>query len=75
MSVLLIRCPKTKVAISTGIKTDMSSFNSSPVFFGCTHCPVCGVNHDWFAGDAWLYEEPDQLNLSNNRRNGVHHVF
>ncbi len=65
MGVVMIRCPKTQIPISTGIRAERSSFNRSPVFFGCTHCPICGVNHDWFARDAWLYEEADHLNSAN----------
>lgn len=66
MAVVLIRCPETKVAISTGIKTERLHFNCSPVFFGRTHCPICRVDHDWFARDAWLYEEEaDQLSFTN----------
>lgn len=61
MSVVMIKCPNTGVAISTGIKTSPSTFHHSPVFFGCTRCPICQTNHEWFARDAWLLEKLDQL--------------
>ena len=45
MGIVIIKCPDSDVAISTGIKTAQSSFNRSPVLFGCTHCPVYQINH------------------------------
>ena len=57
MCIVMINCPDTGVAISTGIKTERSRFNRSPVFFGRTYCPICQTNHEWFAGDAWLQQE------------------
>lgn len=57
MGIVMIKCPDTRVAISTGIKTERSSFSCSPVFFGRTYCPMCQMNHEWFVGDAWLFEE------------------
>lgn len=60
MCIVMIKCPETGVAISTGIETERSRFNRSPVFFGRTYCPICQTNHEWFAGDAWLQQEVDQ---------------
>jgi hypothetical protein len=66
MGVVMIRCPETRRAISTGIETDRTTFRSTPVFFSRTFCPLCGVTHEWFAGDAWVCEseladrEPDR---------------
>jgi len=56
MSILMIRCPKTGRAISTGREVDSASFRSSPVFFSRTYCPLCGVTHEWFARDAWVFD-------------------
>jgi hypothetical protein len=53
----MIRCPATGTAIHTGIKSERSRFASTPVFFARTLCPVCRVNHEWFAADAWVEEE------------------
>jgi len=54
MSMLMIRCPKTGRAISTGREVESASFRSSPVFFSRTYCPLCQVTHEWFAQDAWV---------------------
>jgi hypothetical protein len=51
---LMIKCPNTGRTISTGITTDAPSFGSTPVFFSRTFCPICRINHDWFAKDAWV---------------------
>ena len=54
MSMLIIRCPKTGQAISTGREVEIAAFRSTPVFFGRTDCPLCRVTHEWFAQDAWV---------------------
>lgn len=54
MGILMIKCPNTGRAISTGMATDRPSFDSTPVFFSRTYCPFCRVNHDWFAKEAWV---------------------
>ena len=54
MSILIIRCPKTGQAISTGRKIKSAAFLLSPVFFSRTYCPLCRVTHEWFAQDAWV---------------------
>jgi hypothetical protein len=56
MGVLMVKCPKTGCAISTGMTTDRPSFDHSPVFFGRTFCPIYRVNHEWFAKDAWVQD-------------------
>jgi hypothetical protein len=57
MGFVMIRCPATGTAIRTGIKSERSRFASTPVFFARTLCPMCRVNHEWFAADAWVEEE------------------
>ena len=54
MSMLMIRCPTTGQAISTGREVESASFRSSPVFFSLTYCPLCRVTHEWFAQEAWI---------------------
>ena len=54
MSMLMIRCPKTGQAISTGREVEIAAFRSTPVFFSRTYCPLCRVTHEWFARDAWV---------------------
>jgi hypothetical protein len=52
MGVLMIRCPSTGRAISTGRHVDPAAFRSAPVFFSRTDCPLCHMVHEWFAKDA-----------------------
>src|SRR6516162_1295069 len=54
MGTVMIRCPKTSRAISTGIRTDVATFQATPVFFSQVLCPLCGLTHEWFAKDAWI---------------------
>lgn len=56
MGTVLIKCPQTGRAISTGIKADHKRFLGSAVFFARTHCPICATNHEWFSREAWVYE-------------------
>jgi hypothetical protein len=56
MGTVMIRCAVTGEPISTGIKADLRSFNSTPVFFARTYCPFCRNEHQWFAKDAWVHE-------------------
>ena len=61
MGIVMITCPKTGRDISTGIEVDRDSFNATPVFYSRTFCRFCEVEHDWFAGDAWVCDEPQSL--------------
>jgi hypothetical protein len=54
MGKVMIRCPETRRAISTGIEADRATFHSTPVFFSRTWCPLCSVTHEWFAQNAWV---------------------
>jgi hypothetical protein len=62
------KCPKTGPTISTGIQTELTTFNNSPVFFARTACPLCKTEHEWFARTAWLHESntphPEPSNLA-----------
>ena len=58
MGVVVIRCPQTGHAIPTGIEADRRTFSHAPVFFSRTFCPLCRTNHEWFAKEAWVREEP-----------------
>ena len=53
MGIVMISCPETRRAISTGIQVDRATFHSTPVFFSRTFCPLCRVKHEWVAKDAW----------------------
>ena len=49
MGIVMISCPETERAISTGIEVECETLHSTPVFFGHTLCPFCRVTHEWFA--------------------------
>lgn len=57
MGEVMIKCPKTGQAISTGMTADEPSFGAMPVFFSRTYCPLCRSVHQWFAQEAWVIEE------------------
>lgn len=54
MGMIMIKCPQTGHAISTGLKADRDSFLCSAVFFARTPCSVCEVSHEWFSMQAWV---------------------
>jgi hypothetical protein len=54
MSVLMIRCPATGQAISTGIETDQNNLNKIPNVLARTRCPMCRLEHVWWKREAWL---------------------
>lgn len=54
MGVVMIKCPETGDAISTGIETDRERFRCSAVFFSRTYCRVCAATHEWFAREPWV---------------------
>ena len=57
MGTVMIRCPRTGLAVSTGIETDMTVFQRLPEVPARTRCPLCDEEHVWTAREAWL-EEP-----------------
>ena len=61
MGIVMIRCPETRKPISTGVKIERAAFNSMPVFFSRTLCPVCKIQHEWFAKDAWVCDPLREL--------------
>lgn len=76
MGTLMINCPKTGSAISTGIQMDPRTFHNMPVFFARTLCPICQTQHEWFARAAWVREPKAQgeqpINLTRiNRRHAT----
>jgi hypothetical protein len=59
MGIVMINCPETRRAISTGIQVDRKTFHATPVFFSRTLCPLCRTTHEWFAKDAWVCDSAD----------------
>ena len=60
MGELMIKCPGTGQAISTGMQADPERFRCSPVFFARTFCLICQANHEWFAREAWVHEPEEK---------------
>ena len=56
MGSVMIKCPETGRAISTGMVADRESFRAMPVFFARVLCPLCRKQHEWFAQNAWVCE-------------------
>jgi hypothetical protein len=54
VGVLMIKCPSTGRAISTGI--EMSTMDQLPTVVAKAACPACGSVHEWTKADAWLAE-------------------
>jgi hypothetical protein len=60
MGSVMVRCPETGRDIPTGIVADRRSFEATPVFFARVLCPICRIEHEWFAKEAWVCEgEPE----------------
>jgi hypothetical protein len=72
---IVIRCPNTGREISTGLEADARTYQRVPVFFSRTYCPTCRTDHEWFAKDAWVRNEPEirqqagRMSLRRERRN------
>jgi hypothetical protein len=58
MGIVMINCPSTGRAVSTGI--EMSSIERLPIVMATTVCAVCGRVHEWTKDDAWLAEGGEQ---------------
>ena len=66
MSSVMIRCPITGEPASTEIEVEPSVFRKLPKMSARMQCPVCGQEHVWATGSAWLADEP-----RNGRRTGT----
>jgi hypothetical protein len=58
MGILMINCPSTGHAVSTGI--EMSGVDQLPTVVATTKCSACGRVHEWSKDSAWLAEGGDQ---------------
>ena len=61
MGIVMIRCPQTGRDIRTGMTADRNTFDATPVFFARAYCSFCRTEHEWFAQEAWICEEPQSL--------------
>jgi endogenous inhibitor of DNA gyrase (YacG/DUF329 family) len=58
MGMIMIDCPSTGRAVSTGI--EMVSIERLPTVTAQTKCPVCGRVHEWTKDSARLVEDGEQ---------------
>jgi hypothetical protein len=61
MSLVMIECPVTGLAVSTAIETEPSSFRRLPKIAANMRCPACGQEHEWTVSSAWLSSEPSPM--------------
>ena len=55
MGTVMIKCPKTGNALSTGMGMDQASFDSSNFTDNTVGpCPHCQGSHTWSKKDAWV---------------------
>jgi len=54
MGVVMITCPNTGRAFSTGIESDARTFASLPDVLSRAKCCHCGSEHVWWTREAWL---------------------
>jgi hypothetical protein len=57
MGILMISCPSTGRAVSTGI--EMHRVDQLPTVIATVACSACGGVHEWTKRDAWLAEGGD----------------
>ena len=58
MALFMIVCPATGQKVSTGTRINGLAWNRDAEFHAYTHCPACGLDHEWVAGDVTLSNEP-----------------
>jgi hypothetical protein len=51
--VVMVRCPNTDKAVSTGVHCDIKTFIDLAERISL-NCPECGHVHYWTTEDAWL---------------------
>jgi len=54
MGVVVIKCPVTGHAVSTGIELEETTFEALPNVSSSTICSDCGRRHSWTKAEAWL---------------------
>jgi hypothetical protein len=57
MAMLMIKCPRTRLDLPTGILVDADTYEKIPETVAYTGCPHCGIEHAWRHKDAWLVED------------------
>jgi hypothetical protein len=54
MPEIIIRCPITGLAVSTGLDTETIVFETLPEIEMPLQCPSCGETHHWRPREAWV---------------------
>jgi hypothetical protein len=54
MAMVMIKCPSSGHAVSTGIELEAQTFIRLPDVGSEMRCAACGGRHIWQKGDAWL---------------------
>jgi len=66
VAIIMIRCPATGRAVSTGI--EVVSTDQVPVVTARLSCPACGRVHEWTKQAAWLDSGGDQYRGEQRRK-------
>ena len=61
MGELMIRCPSKNKPISTGIQVAPGNLQKLPEVRTLTQCPRCGHVHGWMKSEAWLSDDPYEI--------------
>ena len=61
VSVVMVKCPNTGRALSTGIATDAATFERLPDIRSQITCPICKRDHTWSTREAWLDNPPPSV--------------
>ena len=54
MAEIVIKCPKTRKLVSTGMSMDKESFETAKLEGNTMRCPACRDYHIWSKNDAVL---------------------
>jgi hypothetical protein len=63
MTAVMIKCPDTGRAVSTGIEIEGDTFVQLPDVSAGMHCSACGGHHVWRKVDAWLDDRRPRADL------------
>lgn len=56
MATVMVKCPKTGQAVSTGIGMSKEAFATTTMERNSFRCSACGGLHTWSKNDAFLQE-------------------
>jgi hypothetical protein len=54
MSMMMMKCPASGKAVTTGIELDAGTFFCLPDIFLHVRCPHCDLQHSCWTHEAWL---------------------